>query len=472
MKLYSEINKELQEEEEIISIDELREYIDKVSKKLPQKVNIVLQRILELKILSREEIIDIIEASSAALKRLCRDTYNCLYDDIVDLKRLLKDINQDIRLLPMFMSEIQRERFMKDKIDVQDILLDLDSDSGRDRCAKEYAPLVVAIAKKYNGKSSLSLNELISAGQLGLTKAMNDYHKPDSYIDVDDTIPSSDKEETKVKKGLSFKQYAGWRIRQQILNDMNDLSRVVRISQYIYQKNKDQDKSSNNFSKSLDDAEINDINISTNMKSASYDKEDEMWSKIYKFVDSKFSTRDASVFYQFFGVRGYKQKSGVEIAKSVKLTPARISYIIAKILKTIRQNNQLKQYLEYISDLYTESIISRCYNMNYQDILNTLMDDSILVILENLTRWSNPDILCNTLNMVLEDLVPDTRDTIITNIKESFNTIDESFSENREPYIEFLERIYPTIPIRKKDDSTILSYLGEIHQKFHEYELY
>ena len=68
--------------------------------------------------------------------------------------------------------------------------------------------LVVAIAKKYRGHSSLDLSDLIQEGNLGLMRAVEKYN---------------------YRRGVKLSTYAVWWIRQSITSAMADQGRMIRV---------------------------------------------------------------------------------------------------------------------------------------------------------------------------------------------------------------------------------------------------
>jgi RNA polymerase primary sigma factor len=68
--------------------------------------------------------------------------------------------------------------------------------------------LVVAIAKKYRGHSSLELSDLIQEGNLGLMRAVEKYN---------------------YRRGVKLSTYAVWWIRQSITSAMADQGRMIRV---------------------------------------------------------------------------------------------------------------------------------------------------------------------------------------------------------------------------------------------------
>ena len=78
----------------------------------------------------------------------------------------------------------------------------------REEMVRAHLRLVVAIAKKYRGHSSLELSDLIQEGNLGLMRAVEKYN---------------------YRRGVKLSTYAVWWIRQSITRAMADWGRMIRV---------------------------------------------------------------------------------------------------------------------------------------------------------------------------------------------------------------------------------------------------
>jgi RNA polymerase primary sigma factor len=78
----------------------------------------------------------------------------------------------------------------------------------REEMVRAHLRLVVAIAKKYRGHSSLELSDLIQEGNLGLMRAVEKYN---------------------YRRGVKLSTYAVWWIRQSITRAMADQGRMIRV---------------------------------------------------------------------------------------------------------------------------------------------------------------------------------------------------------------------------------------------------
>ena len=474
MKLFTELIAEANREYLAISGDEYKKFFDivKKSKAVSREYLTILQNAYLLG-LDGEALDQVINGSAMDIKN-AHAAHGGTIEMYNEINKLAKRIKPELKGLPWFMTIEDFNAVVNKKKDIGDITLDLETEKGRDRCAKQYASLVVAIANNPKYKNSgLSWDGLISAGYLGLTKAMNDYHKPDEYIDIEkDNI---DKEETKKAKGMSFKQYASFRIMQQILNDINELSRTVRITQYEYEKNKKEGNTKGNFNIVSVDEPINDEGDTLVDRLVAFSDEndafndrtaDRKWSKIYKAIDGKFSTRVATTFYKYFGINGYKKMSGVEIAKEMNVTGAAVSLYVKNVMNFLKSNRETYNILVDLLALYTESLIC---NNPVSMISEVMINDDILLMLLESTQWSDKQVFNNAMGDALEGFDKTTKEFIVNCLEHDIDYIDEHYDDSRSFIVRFLENVYPTKCIRRKSDVEIISMMNELSESFKEH---
>ena len=148
-----------------------------------------------------------------------------------------------------------------------------------------YTPLVHKIVNSFVGKCPLDKPELMSAGLLGFTYAMNTWRKP-----------AKNNPEDMENKTVPFKTYAGYCVRNQILQDINNLGYVVKTNQHginKYGSSAFQGQSLDNFGINTDDdfkqdrlailgIEDPQANLSKN--------EEELFKNLYKLIQFYLGT--------------------------------------------------------------------------------------------------------------------------------------------------------------------------------------
>lgn len=430
---------------------DITRYIKATSGKLPRKVQAALYIIEKYPIIkSKEDILNIRDGHFKIYNQL-----DILPDDLKDLQRILKTLGNDIKLLPQFLNDYQRQALEQNKLGLQDLSLDLKTKQGREHVAKTYSPLVFKIAGQFVGKSSLSKEELVSAGLEGLVLAMNDY-KTSEEMEVDGKSSTQ-----------TFAQYASYRIRFSILDEINKHSRTV--SQSDYMRNKDGESS---YSVSIDgkygkDEDGDDIKIDRIMQLSEepdYDltrKEERQWEKVFKKLEKKFSFRDCNIFYRAFGINGYDKEDGKAIAKSINVSAPFISQTIKKIVNFLRSNDDLLEVLRTIMNLYECNMLSELIDKDKQEVFESIINNDVYMIIETINKWSDPTIYKQIVEQATDGL--NTEDTLyIYDCLQSKDYLREGFDKHKQPVIKFLENIYPTESFRRKQDPEIINLMEEI----------
>ena len=100
-------------------------------------------------------------------------------DDLKELYRNILTVSKSNRIMeiPVFMTKFQFDSIIKKEASPDEVIMDLDSEAGRNEVAKKFMPLVHKIVNSWLGKTSFDYDELLSAGLEGLTYAMNSYGK-------------------------------------------------------------------------------------------------------------------------------------------------------------------------------------------------------------------------------------------------------------------------------------------------------
>ena len=477
MKLFTQMMAEAQKEWLQVDPDDLQRFIDivKKSRNVSKEYLTVLQDAAILGLTGEELDEKVLNGSTQDIRKLAGQKGGNL-EMYMEINKLGKKIKPELRGLPWFMDEATFDAILNGNKVIDDIVLDLETEKGREACARQYAPLVTAIAYKYRG-AGLDNEALISSGYLGLTHAMNDYHRPDEYVDVEPGLDNEGKKLVKKNKGLSFKQYAGWRIRFQILNDLNKLSRTVKIGQYQYEKNKAEGNSKANFNSVSIDQSMDDEGQTMMDRMPELaedptvykDKDTERkWEQVYRMIDDKFSTRTASMFYMTFGLHGYRKMKQVDIAKEYNITGAAVNMACKHVLTFLKSNRKTMALLQDLLATYTESLIVA---NTPETIVDAMIADDLYIMLVESTQWTSARVFNNTVGRALDTLNEQAREHIIDCLEADINYIDENYDRYRKDIMFFLEAVYPTECIRRKSDVEVISMLNELNENHHLHNL-
>ncbi len=229
--------------------------------------------------------------------------------------------------------------------------------------------LVVAFAKRYLGKTSMSFSDLIQEGNLGLIRAVErfDYHR-----------------------GLKFSTYGTWWIRQAISRAIADQARTIRIpvhmvetinklarvTRQLWQKlgrepteseiaqamGMSEDKIGEIRRIALEptsletptgeegDSEFYDFVVDENAKSPSDNVVQMMLKEQLLAVIETLTPREQKVIRLRYGLDDAHPRTLEEVGKEFNVTRERIRQIEAKALKKLRNPSRSKKLKDFIDD--------------------------------------------------------------------------------------------------------------------------
>ncbi len=438
----------------ILTIEELNNYIDKTSKLLPSMVKDTLYLIKKNIILDPEVLINLMSVSKSGIKQISKK-YNLSEVVLDELWRMLKSLKSNVKLLPHFQSPNERVDFIKGKLTVDDMVVDLSTQQGRNDAAKMYMPLIHKIVNQYVGKSKLSRQELISAALVGFTQAMNQWDQT---------------------KGSTFKSYAGYRVKQQILNDIDKLSHTMGKSNW-YSREKYGTAmldavSIDGMIGMDDDGDFKQDRLralGVDDKDISIDRDEmKQMKQIQELIEKKFKQRDVDIFYRYFGLAGYKREKSKDIAKSYGMSEGNIrNAVINKIISYLRNDRNAMEIISNLRDLYNESLMLELIGCDADYIVEFLSNDDVYILLEELNRWENRDVFNRTLEKSLENI--NNEKEIIYILKGDFEYLDSHLKKDKKLIVTFLNNMYPTENMSRKTDVSLLEYMSELQMYYQKY---
>lgn len=280
--------------------------------------------------------------------------------------------------IPTLLNEEVFEKILKSEISLDEIVLDLNTEAGRNAVAKKYSKLVYKIAHSFNGKSTLSFEELTSAGYKGLVDAMNLYGKNNvetkkkkNADKSDDELDSLiDQENAKARKAFTFLSYASYLIRICILEAIKNESHLVRIP--VSQQNKERKETGRNTKSNsisgdkaighdsdgkgktmfdfMDAEEDADVNL---------DRQDinKLWKGVQDILNKSFDEQTLNIFYHFYGIFGNEKMSAKELMAKYKLkNPSNITTSNYKVFNKIQKDKVLRNAFAELWQLYKECL--------------------------------------------------------------------------------------------------------------------
>ena len=443
---------------DVLSIDEIKAYLDKVGKKIPKQVADIVYLTLKYNLTSQKDIDDIRNANKSKLSTLGFN-YNIPENELTELWKSLKDLKTNLRLLPQYQTTSERSAFMAGKLLMQDITIDLDTSAGRNACAKQYMRMVHKILVEFVGQSKLNKSELMSAALQGFTEAMNTWRR-------------SDKDDS---KSVPFKTYAAFKVRWAVQNEITKYSGVITGNQYF--RLKDGNAGFNGISldgfnfDSEDEFKQDRIAAlgSDTMKDFDLKSEDDLMKDLYKFLDGKFKHRDVDIFYRYFGLNGYNKEKGKDIAKVFGVSAQMVTGIVQMIIRELKKDKKAMELLRDLQASYNESLMIDVMNLDKEMMIETILSDDMFILLEELTKWTNKDVYINTLEDVIDSFDNNDAKTIKKLLSGDFDQLDKMFKANKKLIISFLTAMYPTESFTKKTDVSLLEYMDELADLYKKY---
>ena len=446
---------------DIMTVEEINDYLDKVGKKIPKQVADIVYLTAKYELTTQQSIDDIRDANKSQLDKLAFKL-DIPTSEMEDLWKSLKDLKTNLRLLPQYQTSSERAAFMAGKLIMSDITIDVETSAGRNACAKQYKPLIYKIVNGFVGKCPLSKPELMSAGMLGFTYAMNTWRRKDD----------------EGSKSVPFKTYAGYCVRNQILQDINNLGYVIKTNQYAVDKM----GAGALIGKSIDGLTIDhdgdfkqDRLAELGVEDINYNltkNEEELFKDLFKFIDGKFKQRDIDIFYRYFGLNGYQKEKGKDIAKHLGMSPSMVTAVVNMILNTLKKDKRAMDILMDLQSAYNESLMLDIMNLDREMMIEAILSDDTFILLEELTKWANKDVYINTLDEALAILEMSNKNDskiIIKILEEEFDYLDKVFKANKKLIIKFLSEMYPTESFTKKTDVTLLEYMSELSELYKKY---
>lgn len=442
---------------EILSVNDINSYLQAVKKLIPGQVADTIYLTAKYNMVSQKDVDDVRNANKGQLEKLA-SKYKLSITEITELWENLKSIKSNLRLLPQYQTASERNAFMNGKLLMSDITIDLETSAGRNACANRYMGMVRKIVNDYVGQSRLSKPELMSAALQGFTDAMNDWRKNGD------------------ESAVPFKTYAAYRVKQQILNDINEYSYSFKTNWYGVKKmgstmlsalsldSAPRDEEGEFKQDKLKSLGVNDPNYNLTKT------EKDNWAELYKIIENTFKQRDINIFYRYFGLKGHPKEKGKDIAKSLGISPSLIKGVVQDIvLKKLQKNPKAMEILMDLQASYNESLMLDIMNLDKKMMVETILEDDMFILLEELTRWSNKNTFINTINNVFDIMESHDLNIIKDLLSNDFDNLDKLFKSNKKLIVKFLGFVYKTESFSRKSDVALLEYmveLGDLYKKY------
>lgn len=469
MKKFSQFITEAQNNSFAITVDEFDKYAAAIEKTKRTKDFVSLMWIIgQYTILFDREKLEKVLAG-----KFLNDVDICPMNIQKDIYKLAKKIGNEVKLLPQLLSAEQRQSVIDGEIEPEDLTLDLESKQGRDEIGRRYLPLINKMVNQFwkNGDCVLSKQELLSAAAAGLAEAINTYKNPSELKKYRETTGDN-------KKGMiSFTSYAAYKIKFQILGDIEDYGRTVKISNYNKKKFRDEhgedanlptEFSINNFKAHNGDGEEIEFDEFFGLggkgdqrieATVDFKLKKEIYQKIFDRIKTKFSARDVNIFFRVNGIMGFKQEPAKDLAKEFGVSAPFISQQCGKIAKfiandkvclelwkSIQESAGGKLTIDPIELIEEDYLVNKLVGLLFEDkktIIESLLFDDYYIMLESLVKWNSKDKFQKAVNKATDDLNVDDA-LFIYNILQNKALLDaKSVKKYKDAVIRFLENMYP-----------------------------
>ena len=203
------------------------------------------------------------------------------------------------------------------------------SQDQKNALAIQYEPLVNKITKQFVEKVKVSWDDVKSMAWEGLALAIETYDNERST--------------------MSFTQFAGFAIRNNILTSLDNELRTVKLSNYAQKKAIAAGETIFN-SLSIDapsraDDEVKPRETVMNMVQEEKFSDGDVFEYLYSRIEDAFGERDYTMFYMSFGLNGFDEMKGKDIAIKFGVSEGLVSQKIKKVINYIRKDEELCEIL-------------------------------------------------------------------------------------------------------------------------------
>lgn len=208
------------------------------------------------------------------------------------------------------------------------------SEKEKSQMVGQYEALVNKLTKQYSDKVCLSWDEIKSMAYEGLAIAMNTYDPKRSE--------------------MSFTQFAGFAIRNNILSSLDNELRIVKLSAYAQKKAEERGESSFNTVSMDGQWEPGNDNTFTGipktnewlqLKTEAKFADGDTFETLYSKLEDNFSVRDCEIFYRTFGLKDFDEEKGKDIAEYFGISRSLVSIRLKTIIEFIRKDSELCECL-------------------------------------------------------------------------------------------------------------------------------
>lgn len=206
-----------------------------------------------------------------------------------------------------------------------------DMNAIRETLPTQYEPLVNKIVNQFFKKGIMEWDQLTSMAWEGFAIALNTF-------DIN-------------RSNMSFTQFAAFAIRNNILTCIDNELRTVKLSAYAQKKVQDRWGDAALFNTvSINTSPRDDEKIPQEMRFGMYTNakfdDGDIYEHLCTRIEEEFPERDCKIFYKTFGLNGYNEMKGKDIAKEFNISEGLVSQKIKKITTWIRKDDAICEMLQ------------------------------------------------------------------------------------------------------------------------------
>lgn len=201
--------------------------------------------------------------------------------------------------------------------------------SEKNKLAINHEKLVNKLVNQFFSKGVGQWDQIKSMAYEGLAIAINSY----------------DDERSK----MTFTQYAAFAIRNNILTSLDNEMRTVKLSNYAQKKAMESGEALWNTVRMNMNPNQSDDKKPLEIRLGMYENEKfsdgDVFEYLYTRVESTFTNEECKMFYMVFGLKGYDETKGKDIAKEMNVSEAKVSQKVKKIITWIKGDENLCEVL-------------------------------------------------------------------------------------------------------------------------------
>ena len=142
------------------------------------------------------------------------------------------------------------------------------------------------------------------------------------------------------------------------------------------------------------------------------------------------------------------------------------------MLTFIKKEPKLRSVLQALQRTYYESVMKDLvYLTSKEQIYESLINDDMIILLEELNRWNNKNDFRSSITNILSQCSIDDTKYIIECLEKGFEFIDNTFKKHKKLLIFFLSNLYPTNNIAKSSDVAIIDAMVDLSNVSKEFDI-